>query len=484
MAEMRALSDLLSRIKLAFQAGMQFGTDRDLYKVFGYKLTPVYNDFVNRYARQDIAARVIDAPVLATWRGSQSKTQKKNLGPGRGIQVFDNSGSEGKFAKAWNDLVVEKRIYQYLERVDRLAGIGSFSTLLFGFDDPRADLEAPLGRASDLLYMQPYGQGSVNVHEFEPDSSNPRFGLPKIYTLDVINPGEAFKGVTGRSTRSINTIKVHHSRVLHVAEILLENDAFGVSRMLRVYNLLDDLQKVVGGSAETFWLTSNRGMHADVDKDMFLDKDDETALADELEEYQHQLRRWIRTKGVKITNLGSDVANPEGVFSVLIALLAGASGIPVRILLGSERGELASEQDRSNWANRIEERQNDYAEPSILRPTIDILIDSGILPEIQGDLQIMWPDAFAPSPMERAQAMAQKARAATNFSKALESPSQFMSREEARTFLELDPDIPTEVEQEREEREEKEAEKVKAETDAIATQPQQPAQDIPRASGK
>ena len=229
--------------------------------------------------------------------------------------------------------------------------------------------------------------------------------------------------------------------MLHIAESTLEDDVYGLPRLQKVYNLLDDMLKVAGGSAETFWLTSNRGMQFDVDKDAMLDEDDEAALSDEIEEYFHNLRRFIRTRGVKMSSLGSDVADPSGVFAVLIALIAGASGIPVRILLGSERGELASEQDRSNWANRVEERQTHYATPQIVEPLIERFIAFDTLREPNGVIQVVWPDAFAPSPLERAQTMAQKARAATNFSKALESENPFITPEEAREMLGLAPGV-------------------------------------------
>ena len=62
-------------------------------------------------------------------------------------------------------------------------------------------------------------------------------------------------------------------------------------------------------------------------------------------------------------------------------LISAASGIPLRIMTGSERGELASTQDDGNWASRIEERQLHFAEPMILRPLIDRLIELRALPE-------------------------------------------------------------------------------------------------------
>lgn len=422
------MSDLLKRVGLAIKAGLQFGGDRDLYAVYGYKQSLTYADFLERYKRQDIATRLIDAPVQATWR--------------REPTVKDDNGPEGEFAIAWNAIVKQHKLYFNLERVDRLAGLGQYAVLLLGLS---GDLGSPASKGP-LLYLQPYGQGSTSIVNAVGDPANERFGKPEMYEITFSDPTAVNTRKVPLTTKSTDK-KVHHSRILHVAEGVLEDEIFGLPRLQNVTNLLDDLLKVVGGSAETYWLTANRGMQFDVDKDAELDPDDEDALEAEIEEYQHNLRRFLRTRGVKINVLGAELADPTGPFFVYMALLAGARGIPVRILLGSERGELASEQDRANWANRIEERQKSYAGPMILEPLLEKLINLSVLREPKGDIVVTWPDAFAPSPLERAQTMAQKARAATNLAKALENPSSFITSEEAREIMGLEPKADTNFEE-------------------------------------
>ena len=415
-------SNLLERVKWAIRAGMTFGGKRNLYEVFGYKTTLTFDDFLARYLRQDIATRIIDAPVQATWR--------------RQPVVQDDKGVDGEFSKAWNKFAKKQKVYFYLERLDRLAGIGQYAVLMFGVP---GKLDAAPGKSKDLNYLQPYNESHARILQLGDDPTSADFAMPKEYEITV--PKSTIAGTALQQARAGKTHKVHAGRILHVAETLLEDSLYGVSRLGNIYNRLDDLEKVVGGSAETYWLTSNRGMQADVDPEMTLDEEDETNLSEEIEEYQHELRRYIRTRGVKITELGSDVADPEGNFKVQVAIIAGAKGIPQRILIGSERGELASEQDRSNWANRIEERQKFYAEPMVLSPFVEMSVNLGLIPEPSGDIEIIWPDSFAPSPLERAQTMAQKARAATNLAKALDSENSPITQGEAREFLGLNPEM-------------------------------------------
>ena len=421
------VGSLLNRFALAAKAGQQFGGKRDLYQIFGYKSKLEYQDFLARYVRQDIAKRIVKAPPAATWIG---KPQIISAGA-----AFDT---------AWKKLVTKHSLWAKLEKADRLAGIGQFGILLIGYSDSGA-LDQPVrsgGGETEVLYLQTYTEGSVNILKFISDPNNPRFALPEIYEIDAADPDTASikTGTTTVRTKS-KTFKVHHTRVLHIAEDTLEDGVLGTPRLSCVYNLLDDLLKIAGGSAETYWLAGNRGVQADIDKDMELTTEDEKALSDEIEEYQHELRRFIRTRGVTIKPLGSDVADPSGVFGVTISLISAATGMPRRILLGAEAGQLASEQDRANWADRISERQIDFAEPDILRPFIALNVNAGALPEPNEGYEVEWPNAFRMSPLEEAQMMAQQARAAINLSKQGQAGDPITTLEEARAILLL-PRVP------------------------------------------
>ncbi len=421
------MSDTLWRKLWSTLMGTQFNGERDLYAVYGYPIKVTYEMFLTKYKRQDIASRVVDAPAQGTWR--------------RPPAVMDDDGIDGTFAKAWEELAKKHNVYNYMERTDKLAGMGRYALLVSGFGGDT--LSSPLGAegSKTLSYLQPYAQNSVKIKSFVTDTADPRFGLPAVYEIDP----SAQLGTDREASDNISTltaVDVHASRVVHVAEGVLEGEVYGYPRMLKVYNLLEDLAKVVGGSAETFWLIANRGMQIDVDQDMKMDETDEANLSDELDEFEHGLRRFLRTRGVKVNTLGSDSPDPTGVFTMLISLVAGASGVPSRILLGSERGDLASQQDRANWANRLEERQNAFATPLMLKPFVVQQVVAGTLPQPNGEVIVIWPDAFSPTPFERAQTMAQKARAMQNLSKVANSPVQIAELEELRAVVGLDGKAP------------------------------------------
>lgn len=382
---------------------------RNLYTTFGYTDNVQFEHRFRKYLRQDIAARIVDAPAAALWTNPP--------------EIISTSDS---WNEAWGNLVARHDLYAAIEKADKLAGIGRFSILIIGFNDGNG-LEMPVNTArlhkneQKVLFLQVYSEQSVRIESFVRDSSSERFQKPEYYTVQpdaALAVGFDSKGRTGK----LGSFRVHASRVIHIAENTLENDIYGSPRMERVYNVLDDLLKVVGGSAETFWLIANRGLHIDVDKEMELEGDDAAALSDEVDEYEAGLRRVIRTRGVTVKPLGSDRVDPTGVFKVIISCISGATGIPSRILIGSEAGQLASEQDRANWADRIDERRANFGNPVVLHQLIKRLTEVRYFePEELIQITIAWPSAFKMSPLEASQTSAQHARSATNFAKAIET---------------------------------------------------------------
>ena len=407
---------LMQRIKSWNTAlGQFFDGKRDLYATFGYRSSISAADLMFKYQRQDIATRIVEADPRACWAS-----------PPKPI-------ADEAFEKAWQDVVSRTDMFHHIYRLDNMVGMFSYGVLLLGFDDGK-DLNTPLeeGSSKKLNFVQPYSEVSVEIKEFERDSNSPLFAMPKIYTIRAQNIQFG-----SRQVFRSEPISVHASRVIHVAENTLESTVYGNPRLIRVFNLLDDVLKTIGGAAETYWLSGSKGLQADIDKEMELTPEDAETLADEIEEYQHQLRRFIRTRGVTIKDLGGKVADPRGVFSTQIALISSSTGIPQRILLGAEAGQLASAQDRANWAVRVEERREIFAKPIILNPLVRRLVFAGVIP-VPEKLAWKWPDAFKQSPLERAQTSAQRARTLANVSKALSDEKPPIDRDEGRMIIGLD----------------------------------------------
>lgn len=373
--------NLLSRRGLGGGYNTTYEGERNVSQILGYRNTEEFTAdlLVERYSRGDITAAVVDAPIDDTW---------KNPPP---IAEYDGQ-IDTKFVNEWNLLVGKKQVWKRLRQLDTMASLGRFSILVLGLrDSDPEDVSLPnplhkpvnipslMGGIDDLLYLQVYGENSVSRVVMNKDPNNANYMLPESYIVQA--------GVTSQLSNSgsvvqeIKTLEIHASRVIHVAERTLDSDVLGIPRLWTVWNRLDDLEKVIGGSSESFWRMVREKMITLLENGYNFD--DSTARSDmqsNIDAMAHEITNALVLQGVKDFTIekGQEV-DPSGIFGVLISLISAATRIPQRILLGSERGELASSQDEGNWAGTIATRQNNYAEPTILRPFIDKLIEYKII---------------------------------------------------------------------------------------------------------
>lgn len=412
---LRALDMLRSRLDYASQHGFQFGTDRDIYKALGYPRAIQLQDYRDAYQRGGISKRIVDAAPQATWRGDVRVFEP---GPRRRMTGFE---------RGWDELNTQLKLTRYFERVDRIAGLGRYAILFLGFNDGRAfdsAVSMRRGRERRLNYVSVFSEENASVERFVEDPRDPRFGLPQLYSVKLAPDGAT---QDGRRQRQAKEVLVHHSRVIHVADNLLENDVYGIPRLQPVWNLLHDLLKVTGGSAEMFWRGGYQGLQFDVDKDSTLTEEEIADMDEQLKEWEHNQRRAFQTRGIEINSLPVSVADPRGNFEIIVSQISGTTGIPQRILMGSEMGRLASQQDRLNWGDRIDERRGEFAEPCVARAAIDRLVEFGVLPAARNGYELEWPDVVALTDDERS-ANAQRYGQATL---AL-SGQQIVTTEEAR----------------------------------------------------
>ena len=127
-----------------------------------------------------------------------------------------------------------------------------------------------------------------------------------------------------------------------------------------------------------------------------------------------------------MTQLAGSVPDPTGHIERLLDLIAGTVGIPKRLLIGSERGELASSQDENNWAMTIAARHTHHAEPIILRPFIDKLISIQALPMPRFGYVVEWPNLLAQTEEEEAKTALLWTQALAAYAGTLSAPEEIM----------------------------------------------------------
>lgn len=335
---------------------------RDVWKALGFPRKLQIKDYRGQYERGGIAARIVEAYPKATWGG--------------GLEIIENEDEEVSttFELKAAELAEKLDLWNNLLRADILAGIGQYSVLFIGAP---GKLDAPLvsARMEDIAYVRPVWQGNAKIGKFVENFEDPRVGQPEMYEI-------MFGGVETRD--------VHHSRVIHIADGALEDQIWGKPRLRACWNDLMSLEKIIGGGAEAAWKRMDPGLQIDVDPSIVMSEDEQDALDEEVDAFTHGLERTIRTRGTKVTPLAASVAVFKANAEALLDLIAGTVEVPQRILLGSESGKLASEQDSDNWYSRVMERRRIHADP-LIRRTLQRFVDLGALPTPQSKkIMVRW----------------------------------------------------------------------------------------------
>lgn len=391
-----AVTNMANRV-LPYYGGTTFGRDtfqgaRDLYKAFGYPDIITPEMYETRAERQSIAFAIIDRPVRSSWKG--------------GFDIGVDSGTESEFQKSFWQLYKRHSLNLILKQADRDAGLGYYSVLFLGLDDAknRADLSSPVKPGKrQLLYLRSFAEVDAGILSFDSNPSSPRYGKPITYELKHSPP-------EGKNEVSFS-INVHWTRVIHIPTDTTPQDVYGIPRLKAVYNDLIDIEKVKGGASEMFWRGARPGFQAVTDKDFTITPGFLDGLKSQLDEYENNLRRVFAVQGVSLQSLNQQIEDPEMHMKGNLEMISAATGIPKRILVGSERGELASSQDQATWVDLLETRRTEFVEPCIIIPFIEKMIAMEVLAQPDSPYWVIeWKPLSTPSEKEKAEVAEIKTR--------------------------------------------------------------------------
>jgi hypothetical protein len=415
-----ALDDTLSSSRFGRRMNLGFWDDdesdhlRDFRKTFDYPDSLDVDDYRAMYERLGIAGRLVDKPAEDSWKEPPNIVE---VGENVNGQTMEREDTE--FTDKVQKVFDRFGLHEQLKRLDKLQRLGEYGLLFMGLKDVNSDSgqrteppnvfegdEDQLDEVEDILFFQVVTQHQTDIKEHVTDTTVPEFRRPKIYSIeqDPEEPGDDTNQQEG------DTVDVHWRRVIHVVENPEESEYFGRPALQRVYNRLVDYMKIPGSAAESLYqLASPRWwMKANEGSDLPSDTSD---LETEWKEWVNDFRNELSTSGIEsVEALGGEAVDPEPVFMTVVKAIALSKGIPLRILLGTETGERASTEDRKLWfGNKIPNRRTNHCTTNIVRPLIDRLQEYGILPDV--DYRVKWPALFEPTPQERAEIAAQRAKA-------------------------------------------------------------------------
>jgi len=382
---------------------------RDIDSECGYPKEVDISQYRYLYEREWLAHRVVTIDPQESW--AMDPTVYENKEP-----------SKTTFETAWDELMKKFNMWHWLERADVLSGIGRFGVILLGLDDGKDMIEALEGvnedgswtkaaRKHNLMYIRAFDEDVVDIDIRDGNPASPRFGQPIQYTIRFELEGTQ----TGQQTEM--SVKVHWSRVIHVADNRETSEVYGVPRQKAVVNRILDCRKILSGSAEMFWKGAFPGLSLEVDPSISDAELDATATREEMERYMNGLQRYIALEGISIKSLAPQIEDPVRHMECQIQAVAMEKGIPLRIFMGSEQAKLASSQDAETWNKRVRKRQERYLSPMMIRELIDRLINVGVLPEPK-TYTVEWPDLNTVTEKDKAEVLKLKVEAVAAYIKA------------------------------------------------------------------
>ncbi|KKN42776.1 hypothetical protein LCGC14_0709860 [marine sediment metagenome] len=392
------------RFSFLRKAGLQYQGARDVYASAGYikEGTENFDHYKALYERDPVAGRIVDMPAKTTWRtpaeiidGTLSKDKREKK-------------EDTEFEKAWIALAPRLKVWRHFEKVDRLSRIGQYAVLLIGRrEEDDMSLKTPMEVVTggdDILFLSSYNQKRAEIASWVTNPGHERFGFPDTYKLNLS---------TGVKEFGDKKLLVHHSRIIHVAEDPLEDEVFGRPALKRVLNALTDLLKVTASTGEAYWQLASRLLQAKVDPTLEITQAQIDEMGVALEAIVHDLRRQFVGQGTELEWKTGEVPKPGDALEMYKNIMGVGSGIPTRVLFGSEMGELASAQDERNYFGMVNERQEQHAEPNILRAFIDRLVGVKALPAPSKEgYTVVWPTLFELSDKDIAEANLTRAKAA------------------------------------------------------------------------
>lgn len=385
---------------------------RDFRELLGYPDHIHFDQYHSFYQRDPIAGRLIDKPVEDSWKEPPEVKQVNENG---------EAVEDSRFNEQVSELFDEHQMVELFKRADKLQRIGQYGIMFLGLSDVSnrqgqkgrpPTVEGPgdsqLDTLGDLLYIQPFHQGEVEIEGRVTDSTDPDFGMPEEYEIEVMPEAPS----ENDEADGTDSIFAHRLRVIHLNGQPEASAVRGRPALQRVFNRLIDMEKVLGPSAESLYqLIAPRYWAKAKDDFEFPDADGSSDFTQKWEQFVNNIRDRLETSGVEdIKTLGGQDVDPTPVFEVLAKAIATAEDMPMRILFGSETGERASREDRRAWfGERMSDRQRNHNESNILRPMIDRLQRLGILDDVPYTVE--WPSLFEMTEQEKAEAAKTRASA-------------------------------------------------------------------------
>ncbi|MFW7205734.1 anti-CBASS protein Acb1 family protein [Enterobacter sp. BNK-13] len=379
---------------------------------YGFPEQVTYENLYALYRRGGIAHGAVEKMVGKCWQTNPEI-------------IEGDDADESKDETAWEKntkKVFTKRLWRAFAEADRRRQVGRYAGILLHINDSRT-WDQPVFRGKSLKKVTIAWAGSLTVSEWVTDQKSADYGQPK-----------QWKYVESLPNGGTNQRFVHPDRVFILGDY--SNDAIGF--LEPGYNACVSLEKVEGGSGESFLKNAARQLNVNFEKEIDFNNlaslygvsIDE--LQDKFNEVAGEMNRGndvlMTTQGATVAPLVTAVADPSATYNVNLQTFAASVDIPVKVLVGMQTGERASTEDQKYFNARCQSRRGDLSFE--IEDFSDKLIELKIIDAVS-EKTVIWDDLNEQTGTEKLANAKTMAEINQTFQGSGENPA--FSREEIRT---------------------------------------------------
>lgn len=392
-----AMDDFRSIIASNFRkwAGGQ-GLDtkrRCSWSEYGWPETICFDDLHKLYSRQGIAFGVVNRLVKKCFQSNPWVIQGDESADSKSETAWDVEFK--RFAK-------DKKFWKALRQVDTRRLVGRYAALILQIADGK-QWDQPISSGS-LVRFIPAWQGQLTVKTWDTSPTSATYGQPTMWTFDEAAVDPTHADSTAPAGRQVD---IHPDRI-----IIFGDFREGLSYLEPCYNDFVNLEKISGGSGESFLKNAARQMAVNFDKEIDLGKIaraygvETKDLQEAFQGAAHDLStggdRLMITQGADVSTLVAAVPDPEPHYSVSLQNIAASTGQPAKVIVGMQTGERASSEDLRGWNQECQgRRETDLADD--IESAVNHLIRVKIVSAVPGGVfTVMWDNLAESTESEKA----------------------------------------------------------------------------------
>lgn len=358
---------------------------------YGYKDALGFDDFYRLWRRGSVAHGAVGRLIGKCWQDNPDVIQG----------APENKATvKTRWEKELEAFDSQYKLWDKLRDADLRRCVGGYSALILQVADGKkwSDPLTVSTRDKRLYKLIPVWAGQLTPSTYNDDETTTEYGQPTMYSFVQSKVDEGDK-----TKRNLST-EIHPSRVILIGEL---DD---LSMLEAPFNSFVNLEKIEGGSGESFLKNSSRQLSINFEKDVDLEgiarahgiKIDkiQTVFDGITRNMNAGLDQSIITKGASVNPLVANVPAAREPFEVSLNSACAAFQIPAKILIGNQQGDMASSDDKRDWAERCQGRRTTELANTVEK-VIAHLQSFGFIKK--GVFSVTWNDLAAATPAEKMQ---------------------------------------------------------------------------------